>query len=208
MSQSQITIVVNGEYSQRVAPERCDVSFRVAFDSTDADEALTKVTETTNRISAQLRELAPPKASPTATTSFSGERRPVALEAEAPMVEGHPVTKWSVQRIRKSSNTQRVKDSDTTTEGHAPAGRAFNVTTSTTYREETRYFVSTNMEATFHDFSKLEVFVGGIMVRVDTNVADSRRTLSLRSTISTGTRRRKPTQSLPLQFVPVRSAMP
>jgi hypothetical protein len=152
MSSSEITINVSGDYSQRINPELCQVSFRVSHNSTDLNEALDKVAQTSNKISSILKDLAPHKSEATSAS--------LALEAEPPIVDGFPVTKWSVQRIHKWSSTQRVTDS--TTEGPAAAARTFSTTT--TYREETRHHVHTTMNATFHDFEKLEDFVGLITV--------------------------------------------
>lgn len=153
MSSSEITINVSGDFSQRVNPELCQVSFRVAHDSTDMNEALDKVSQTTNKISSILKDLAPHKAEATSAS--------LALKAEPPIVDGFPVTKWSVQRIHQWSQNQRVTDS--TTDSPAVGMMAARSTT-TTYREETRHYVHTNMSATFHDFDKLEDFVGLIMV--------------------------------------------
>lgn len=156
MSTSEVTITVNGEFTQRVAPELCEVSLSVSSDSTDLSEALHKVTKTTNKISSMLKDLAPHKAD---TTSAS-----LALDAEPPIVDGFPVTKWSVQKIHKYSATRDVTDSTTQQGGGAVAAAMHTFSTTTTYRQETRHYVSTAMKATFHDFDKLEDFVGEIIV--------------------------------------------
>jgi len=153
MSTSEVSINVSGEFSQRLRPELCEVSFGVSADSTDANEAVQKVTLTTNKLSSMLKELAPPKAEVTGSD--------LALDAEPPIVDGFPVTKWSTQRINKHSSTQQVTDS--TTQPADTTGMA-RFSTTTTYRQETRHYVSTTMRATFHDFSKLEEFVSAIMV--------------------------------------------
>jgi hypothetical protein len=152
---SEVSITVSGEHAQRVTPELCDVSLSVQADSVDANEAVDKVTTTTNRISAILRELAP-----------KAEVSSAVLDLEPPIVPDLPVTKWSVQRLQKYSRSNRVEDSRSEGEVPAvrggPAARAFSTTT--TYRNETRTYVSTSVNATFHDFKKLEEFVNTVTV--------------------------------------------